>query len=100
MSIDIGTRMNAFDDVVRAARAFVTDTFLYTRPDVVLDADEPLLGGGIVDSMGVMEMVDWISSTFGIYVEDDEIVEENLGTLASIARYVAAKTRDEARDAA
>mgnify|MGYP006137066453 CR=1 FL=1 len=47
---------------------------------------------GIIDSMGVIEMVDWISSTWGIYVEDDEITEDNLGTLASIGRYVAAKS--------
>jgi acyl carrier protein len=80
------------DHVIAAARAFVMESFLYTHPHAVLHADEPLLAAGIIDSMGVIEMVDWISSTWGIYVEDDEITEENLGTLASIARYVAAKS--------
>ena len=96
----MSVRPTSFDDVLAAARAFVGETFLYTLPDVVLDPGEPLLDGGIVDSMGVMEMVEWISSTFGVYVEDHEIVEENLGSLASIARYVVEKTREGARDAA
>jgi acyl carrier protein len=80
------------DDVIAAARAFVMESFLYTHPHAFLHADERLLDAGIIDSMGVIEMVDWISSTWGIYVEDDEITEENLGTLASIARYVTAKS--------
>jgi acyl carrier protein len=79
------------DDVIAAARAFVMENFLYTHPDAVLAPDEPLLGAGIIDSMGVIEMVDWISSTWGIYVEDHEITEENLGSLAAIASYVCSK---------
>lgn len=79
------------DDVIAAARAFVMENFLYTHPDAVLSPDEPLLAAGIIDSMGVIEMVDWISSTWGIYVEDHEITEENLGTLAAIASYVRGK---------
>ena len=88
------------DDVVAAARGFVVESFLYTRPEVFLGADEPLLEGGIVDSMGVLELVGWISSTYGIYVEDEEIVEENLGTLSAIARYVVSRLEAGARDAA
>lgn len=76
------------EPVMAATRAFVMENFLYTHPDAVLAPDDPLLGAGIIDSMGVMELVDWISTTWGIYVEDDEITEENLGTLAAIARYV------------
>jgi acyl carrier protein len=84
------------DDVIAAARAFVMENFLYTHPDAALAADEPLLDAGVIDSMGVIELVDWITSTWGIYVEDYEITEENLGSLASIARYVSAKAGSRA----
>ena len=84
------------DQVIAAARAFVMENFLYTHPEAVLDPGEPLLGAGIIDSMGVIELVEWISSTWGIYVEDDEITEENLGTLASIDRYVSRKRASRA----
>ena len=79
------------DHVIAAARGFVIQSFLYTRPGVLLRPEEPLLGSGIIDSMGVIELVDWISSTYGIYVEDGEITEENLGSLAAIAHYVTRK---------
>lgn len=84
------------DEVIAAARAFVMETFLYTHPHAVVHPDEPLLGAGIIDSMGVIEMVEWISSAWGIYVEDDEITEENLGTLSAIARYVSHKRASRA----
>lgn len=83
--------MMSHDDVIAAARGFVKETFLYTHPDAVLAPDEPLLEAGIIDSMGVIELVDWLGSAFGVYVEDDEITEENLGSLSAIARYVAEK---------
>lgn len=79
------------DDVAAAARAYVMENFLYTHPDAVLRADEPLLGAGIIDSMGIIELVDWITATWDVYVEDDEITEENLGSLAAIADYVCRK---------
>lgn len=79
------------DDVIAAARTFVMENFLYTHPDAVVRPDEPLLAAGIIDSMGVIELVDWIASTWDVYVEDDEITEENLGSLAAIAGYVCRK---------
>ena len=79
------------DHVIAAARGFVTQSFLYTRPGVLLRPEEPLLGSGIIDSMGVIELLDWLGSTYGVYVEDGDITEENLGTLAAIARYVTRK---------
>jgi acyl carrier protein len=79
------------DDVVTAARAFVLRTYLYAEPDAVIAPDDSLIDQKILDSLGVMELVEWISSTYGIEVEDDELVEENLGTLAGIARFVLSK---------
>jgi acyl carrier protein len=41
--------------------------------------------------MGVMELMEFLDSEFSVTPADDEITEANLGTLASIARFVAAK---------
>ena len=68
--------------------------------DFVLNDDASLMGNGIVDSMGVMEMIEFIESEFGVKVDDTEITEENLGTLNAIARYVAARIPDGNRQTA
>ena len=65
------------------------------RSDVRLAESDSLLGQGIIDSMGVIELVQFIQDTFGVTVEDEEITELNLGSLAAIARYVSEKQRAE-----
>lgn len=78
-------------DVLSRVRAYVTENFLYMRPDAQLGEDDRLLGNGIVDSMGVVELIEFLGEAFGIEVGDAEITESNLGTLRSIARYVESK---------
>lgn len=80
------------DEILARLRAFVDENFLYMRPDFKLHNDASLMGNGIVDSMGVMEMIAFLEDEFGVVVEDVDITEENLGTLDAIASYVAKRT--------
>ncbi|HEU5209060.1 MAG TPA: acyl carrier protein [Longimicrobiales bacterium] len=76
-------------EIVEAVRAFVEENFLYAKPDFQLHENDSLLGKGIVDSMGIMEVLEFLESRFGISVPADDITEANLGSLSSIAAYVA-----------
>jgi len=77
--------------ILAQTRSYVRQNFLYMRPDFPLADDDPLLAKGVVDSMGVAELLGFIESEFGIVVADEDVTEENLGTLNAIARYVAAQ---------
>ena len=80
------------DRAVRAAVAtYIRESFLYARPDYVLADDARLLDEGILDSMGAVELVTFLQERFGIVIPDDEITEENLGSVAEIARFVSQK---------
>jgi len=72
-------------------RQFLVENFLYMRPDFVLGADDRLLERGVVDSMGVAEMVTFIEDEFDIKTSDDDITEANLGSLTAIGRFVTQK---------
>lgn len=78
-------------DILAAVRNFITTEFLYMRPDFVLGDDDSLLKGGVVDSMGVLEVMGFLEESFGVRPEDDEITEANLGSLRAIARFVVTK---------
>ncbi len=78
------------DEILRRLRAFVDDNFLYMRPDFELRNDASLMGNGVVDSMGVMEMIAFLEEEFGVVVDDGDVTEENLGTLDAITAYVIA----------
>jgi len=70
---------------------FLADSFLYMRPDFRVDPDESLLRAGVIDSLGVMEVIAFVEDMSGIQVAEDEITEANFGTLNAIARYITAK---------
>jgi acyl carrier protein len=76
------------DDIVTRTRAYIRENFLYMRPDAPLDEDTPLLGAGILDSVGVLELIEFIEQAFGVRVDDDAMTEENLGTIRAIAAFV------------
>ena len=77
--------------VIATVRAFVQENFLYMMPDFELSDDDRLLEKGVVDSMGISEMISFIEAEFGVVAAEDEISESNFGTLRSIARFVAAR---------
>jgi len=83
-------------DAKATIRGFVARQFYVPAGEVPGD-DESLLDRGIVDSTGVLEVVMFLEETFGVVVEDDEIVPENLDSVAAMAAYVARKGEYEGR---
>lgn len=77
--------------IAQTLRSFIQENFLYMRPDLQYADDDSLLAKGVIDSLGVMEIVGFLEETFGLTVDQDEVTEQNFGSVAAIARYVAAK---------
>ena len=78
-------------EIKSRARNFIQENFLYAMPDFELGDDDRLLERGVIDSMGVAEMIAFVESEFGISTSDDEVSEANYGSLAAIARFVVGK---------
>ena len=70
-------------------REFMLRNF-YVEGAALSDADS-LLDKGVIDSTGVMEVIQFVEGEFGIHVEDREIVPENLDSIARIGAYVSRK---------
>ncbi|HPN36282.1 MAG TPA: phosphopantetheine-binding protein [bacterium] len=56
-----------------------------------LESDENLLSQGLIDSMGILKLVSFIESNFGIKVDNEDIVPENFETLNDMSRFVEKK---------
>jgi len=54
--------------------------------------DYPLIENGVLTSLQTVELVMFMEDRFGIVVEDDELDEENFGSIKAIAGLVASKT--------
>ena len=71
-------------------REFVTGNFFVQDASDLTDASS-LLELGVVDSTGVLEIMGFLENSFGVVVEDDEIVPENLDSIERIAAFVERK---------
>jgi acyl carrier protein len=56
-----------------------------------IDADEDLIQRGIVDSLGVQQLLEFCQTRYGIQVEDVDLVPENFKTLRQLAAFVERK---------
>ena len=50
-----------------------------------------LLESGILDSLGILQLVTFLNDSLGIEVDDEDFVTENFETIGSLARFVARK---------
>jgi acyl carrier protein len=67
-------------------------TDLLSDPDRVIATDEELLAGGLVDSMGIMNLVFFIEQQYGIQIDSGDVTIDNFGTLALIDAYLSRRT--------
>ena len=72
-------------------RQFIAERFLF-GDDKKLGDEDSLLEAGIIDSTGILELINHLEERYGIKVNDDELVPENLDTIASIASFLGKKT--------
>ena len=71
--------------------AFLQENFLYMRPDFVVGPDESLLRTGVIDSLGVMEIIGFVEAETGASVPEEDITADNFGTINAITRYIASR---------
>jgi acyl carrier protein len=71
-------------------RHFIMNQFPLARQRAVGDED-PLLRTGILDSLGILEVVAFIETEFEITVADEDLVAESFESIATIARFVDGK---------
>ena len=71
-------------------RKFIYEKFPLAKSKKVQDSSQ-LLEEGILDSLGVLELVNHLQDEVGIPIEDDELVPENFASIDAIAAFVASK---------
>jgi len=81
------------DSLHDAIRRFILENYLFTDDVAQLGLDDSLLGRGIVDSTGMLEIILFIEEQLGVKVADTEMVPENLDSVNRIAAFVTSKRK-------
>jgi acyl carrier protein len=73
---------------VRATvRRFVVQAYCDGRGEGI-DAETSLVASGIIDSAGVLHLVEWLEEAFSIQIDDEAVSAENFDSIASLADLV------------
>ena len=92
-SLTGGTGSFSREAVERAIRDYIVESFLLD--DDELDVDTSLIGSGIIDSTGMMEIVAFIEETYGLEVDERDLVPENFDSVSRLACYVLGDKRSD-----
>jgi acyl carrier protein len=79
-------------DITQQIRSFIFENFLFGADESSLGNDDSFLEQGVIDSTGVLELVNWLEETFGMKVQDEELVPENLDSVNKLSAFIAHKT--------
>lgn len=78
-------------DIERDVRSFIRENFILDEED--LSGDASLTSNGVIDSMGVLELVMFIEERYALRVPDEDTVPENLDSVDRIVKYVRSRVQ-------
>jgi acyl carrier protein len=80
--------------IEREIRAFLSSNFpLSARGDI--DPEQSLVESGVIDSLGVLELVEFVETRFNMRVLEEELLPENLDSIANITHYLSDKLQGD-----
>jgi acyl carrier protein len=71
---------------------FIVNNYLFGDDSRVPADSESLLESGIIDSTGILELIEFLEADLGISVAEDETVPENLDSIANLTAFVERKS--------
>ena len=87
----LGRLSESSTTVAAKVHSYVVDRFLFGKDGHRLQNDASFLEQSLIDSTGVLELVAFLEEQYGIKVDDDELVPENLDSVNRIAQFVERK---------
>jgi len=76
---------------IQLIRSFIFENFLFDADESALKNDDSFLEQAIIDSTGVLELVEWIEESFDIKVDDTELTPENLDSINKLVNFIEKK---------
>ena len=77
-------------EIQQRVKQFIIENF-YVSNAAALTDDASLISTGVVDSTGMLEVITFLESEYGVTIEDKEMTPENLETIGRIAKFVIQK---------
>lgn len=77
--------------VETSLREYILENYLFTDDQTALVNSDSFLQKGIIDSTGIMEMILFIEEQFGVSVDEEEMIPENLDSIDNLVAFITRK---------
>jgi acyl carrier protein len=89
---------HSHETIERDVRDFLAQNYPLGIGGSELGNDESLLEVGVIDSLGVLELIEFVESSYGLTIPDEDVLPDNLDSIANITRYVSGRLAVVAND--
>ena len=79
------------DDIKQIMREFIVEKFLSTAGMDSFEDTDSFMEKGIIDSTGVLELLEFVEERFKIKIEDEEVIPDNLDSLNNVTSFIKSK---------
>ncbi len=83
--------MSSNNNISRSVREFIVDNFLLGEEDDDFTNNRSFLESGVIDSMGILELITFVEDTYEMDIADDELVPENLDSVNRVTKFIQSK---------
>jgi acyl carrier protein len=88
---------NANPPVEELIKNFIAQNLLYSADGFSYSDDASFLQEGIVDSLGVMQLVEFVGKEFKVTVDQQEVTPDNFDSIAKLSHFVRQKLQAGAK---
>jgi acyl carrier protein len=76
------------NDVAKVINQFIVTEVMHGSSDELLDLDRPLLDEGILDSLGLQQLITFLEGKYDIMVDDDYLMPEYFTSIRTISELI------------
>lgn len=77
--------------IVNELQNYILDELAFDQSRKTIEPDEDLLGQGIIDSSGIVQLAEFLEEKYGIQISDEDIVPENFQSISALQKLILAK---------
>lgn len=78
-------------EIEERVRDYIARNLLFSEEGFPFGDDGSFLQQGIIDSLGVMELVEFVQRDFGIQVEQKEVTPDHFDSVTKLAAFIRRK---------
>ena len=72
-------------------RQFIIEAFLFGDESDPFEDSDSFMQKGIIDSTGVLELISFLEEKYGVTVDDEERIPENLDSIDNLVKFLGRK---------